>query len=206
MARTELDRMLAGDWYTCIDDELEGLRHAARAAVHEHNTLDPERRGAIAPALRELLGDVGPGVFVEAPFHCAYGFNIRLGDGVYLNAGCTVLDTAPVVVGAGSMLGPGVHIYCAQHHRDVEKRAAGLEIADPVEIGEDVWIGGGAIVLPGVVIGRGAIVGAGSVVVRDVAPGVVVAGNPARVLAEGPNGTGRNRRRRHRARDTRPGP
>ena len=143
MARTELERMLAGDWYTCIDDELEGLRHAARAAVHEHNTLDPERRGAIAPALRELLGDVGTGVFVEAPFPLRLRLQHPLRGRRVPERRLHRLDTAPVVVGAGSMLGPGVHIYCAQHHRDVEKRAAGLEIADPVEIGETCGSGAG---------------------------------------------------------------
>ena len=79
------------------------------------------------------------------------------------------------------MLGPAVQIYCADHHRDPVKRAAGLEQARPVTIGEDVWIGGGAIILPGVTIGDRAIVGAGSVVTKDVPEGATVRGNPARV-------------------------
>lgn len=182
MDQTERQKMLAGGWYTCIDDELEGLRMAARKAVHEHNIVDPDRRGAIGPALETLLGEIGQGVFIEAPFHCAYGFNIALGDGVYLNSGCTILDSAAVRIGARSMLGPNVQIYCAEHHRDPALRAAGQEIAKPVELGADVWIGGGATVLPGVTIGSGAIVGAGSVVVRDVPAGASVAGNPAREL------------------------
>jgi len=49
-----------------------------------------------------------------------------------------------------------------------------------VRIGSDVWIGGGAIILPGVTIGDGAVIGAGSVVTRNVGPGVIAAGNPAR--------------------------
>lgn len=119
---------------------------------------------------------------MEAPFHCAYGHNITLGRNVYLNAGCVILDTGPVRIGDGSMIGPAVQIYCADHHRDVEKRAAGLERALPVTLGRDVWVGGGAIVLPGVTLGDGAIVGAGAVVTRDVAAGARVAGNPARAL------------------------
>lgn len=55
----------------------------------------------------------------------------------------------------------------------------------PVEINDDVWIGIGAIVLKGVTIGAGARIGAGSVVTADVAPGAVVAGNPARTVEEG---------------------
>ena len=128
------------------------------------------------------MREFGADARIEAPFHCAYGFNIGLGDGVFINAGCTILDTAPVHIGARTMLGPNVQIYCAEHHKDAVKRAAGLEIARPVDIGEDVWIGGGAIILAGVRIGAAAIVGAGAVVTRDVAGGTTVVGNPARPI------------------------
>ena len=180
MALSEREKMAAGEWYRCLDDELEEMRKAARRAVHQHATMDPDARRAMAPMLRALFADVGADVTLEAPFHCAYGVNISLGDQVYLNAGCVILDTAPVTIGSRSMLGPGVHIYCAEHDHDPERRAAGWEIAKPVTLGADVWIGGGAILLPGVSIGDGAIVGAGSIVTRDVAAGQTVVGNPAR--------------------------
>lgn len=173
---------MAGEWYCCLDSELDELRARARRAVHQHNTLLPDERGNMAPALQALFDEVAADAFLEAPFHCSYGINITLGAGVYLNAGCTILDSAPVTIGDGTMLGPGVHIYCAEHHKDIALRRAGLEIARPVTIGKDVWIGGGAIILAGVTIGDGAIVGAGAVVRRDVAPGATVVGNPARVL------------------------
>jgi maltose O-acetyltransferase len=180
MTASEREKMAAGDWYSCIDPELDRLRARARAAVHEHNTLPPGQRGNMGPALAILLAGVAADSFVEAPFHCAYGINIVLGAGVYLNAGCTILDTARVRIGRSSMLGPHVQIYCAEHHKDVAKRRAGLEIARPVEIGETVWVGGGAIILGGVRIGDGAIIGAGAVVTKDVAAGTTVMGNPAR--------------------------
>ena len=177
-----LVRMTSGQWYSCLDPDLEALRETARAAAHQHRTMEPGSRGACAPLLKDLLGSFGPDCYIEAPFHCAYGFNIHLADEVYLNAGCTILDSAPVRIGSGSMLGPGVHIYCADHHRDRKKRRAGLEQAIPVTIGADVWIGGRAVVLPGVTIGDGAIVAAGAVVASDVAAGDRVAGVPARPL------------------------
>ncbi|AUX74850.1 MULTISPECIES: sugar O-acetyltransferase [Sinorhizobium] len=182
MTKSERKKMAAGEWYTCLDPELDALRASARRAVHEHNTMAPDERGRMASALEAIFAAVAADVFIEAPFHCSYGINITLGAGAYLNAGCTILDSAPVAIGDGSMLGPGVHIYCAEHHKDVALRRAGLEIAQPVTIGKDVWIGGGAIVLAGVTIGDGAIVGAGAVVTRDVAAGARVVGNPARVL------------------------
>lgn len=181
-ATSERAKMAAGDWYCCIDPELDSMRERAYDAVHEHNMLPPRQRGTVGPALAALLASIGREVRIEAPFHCAYGINIELADQVYLNAGCTILDTARVVIGRATMLGPSVQIYCAEHHKDPELRAAGLERARPVIIGEKVWIGGGAIILPGVSIGSGAIVGAGAVVTRDVPAGVTVAGNPARKL------------------------
>lgn len=180
MPQTERQKMAAGDWYSCIDPELEALRNAARTAVHQHNTLPPAERGAMAPALRALFAGVGEDVMIEAPFHCAYGMNIRLGDGVYFNAGCTILDTATVTIGDRTMFGPGVHIYCAEHHKDPALRSRGLEIARPVTIGTDVWVGGGAVILSGVTVGDRAIVGAGAVVTRDVGADSVVTGNSAR--------------------------
>lgn len=174
--------MEAGAWYTCLDPELLTMQERARAALHEHNISPPATRGPLGAALRALMRHVGDDVRIEAPFHCAYGCYISLGDRVYLNAGCTILDTAPVRIGAGSMLGPQVQLYCPQHHKDCASRVAGLEQARPITIGVDVWIGGGAIVLSGVSIGDGAIVGAGSVVTRDVPAGETHVGNPARPL------------------------
>ena len=178
---SERAKMEAGEWYCCIDPELDALRSMARRAVHAHNTAPPDERGAMAEELRTLLAAAGD-AFIEAPFHCAYGMNISLGNGVYLNSGCVILDTASVSIGDRTMLGPAVQIYCPEHHRDVALRKAGLEIARPVSIGKDVWIGGGAVILGGVTIGDGAIVGAGAVVTRSVAPGATVVGNPARPI------------------------
>lgn len=181
---TELEKMQAGEWYSCIDPELEALRMIARRAVHEHRVIDPDERGPIAPRLAAVFGSVGKDVYIEAPFHCAYGFNIEIGDGVYFNAGCTILDTGPVTIGARTLFGPNVQIYCAEHHRKADLRAAGQEIARPVKVGAGVWIGGGALTLPGVSIGDRAIIGAGSVVTHDVATGDLVVGNPGRPVRQ----------------------
>jgi maltose O-acetyltransferase len=182
MAKTEREKMAAGEWYACVDAELDALRTAAQTAVFEHNAMPPGERGDIAPALRALLGSAGEDARIEAPFYCPYGFNIFLGRRTFLNAGCTILDTATVRIGSNTMIGPSVQIYCADHHRTVEGRRAGLEIARPVTIGDDVWIGGGAIILGGVTVGAGAIIGAGAVVTRAVPAGARVAGNPARQI------------------------
>jgi maltose O-acetyltransferase len=177
-----LSEIADGRWYSCMTPELGALRDAARQACWRHATMDPALRGFCAPELAALFATIGERVFIEAPFHAAYGRNLALGDNVYFNAGCVVLDSAPVRIGRRTMLGPAVHIYCADHAHGLEERRHGLERALPVSIGEDVWIGGGAILLPGVTVGDGAIVGAGAVVTRDVDSGMRVVGNPARPI------------------------
>lgn len=177
---SEREKMEDGEWYTCLDPELDALRQKAREAVHQHNISPPSERPQMGALLADLIGSVGEEAMIEAPFHCAYGYNIHLGPGVYLNAGCTILDTGPVRIGAGTLIGPSVQIYCPEHHKHPEKRRQGLEFARPIEIGANVWIGGGSIILGGIVIGDDAIVAAGSVVTRDVEVGATVRGNPAR--------------------------
>ncbi|NKB28697.1 MAG: sugar O-acetyltransferase [Rhodobacteraceae bacterium] len=161
------------------------LRQKARNTCFQHRTMPPDERGDAAPALRALFARFGERCLIEAPFHCSYGGNIHLGDEVYFNADCVVLDSAPVRIGSGTMIGPGVHIYCPNHHPDVAQRRAGIEMSLPVTIGEDVWLCGGAQILPGVTIGDGAIIAAGAVVNRDVPEGARVAGVSARVLQPG---------------------
>ncbi len=170
--------MATEQWYTCFDDELEFPVVNARAAVHEHNALPPEKRGPMGAKLSALITAVD--AFIEAPFHCAYGLSISLGHQVYLNAGRTILDCAKVVIGDQNLLGPNVQIYCAQHHLDPAKRCVeGLEIAHPVHIGKRVWIGGGAIILASITIGDGTVIGAGCVVTKNAAAGEIVVGSPA---------------------------
>ena len=180
--RTEKEKMLAGERYNCLDPGLEVERQRARALLRRYNRAEAEpERQAI---LRQLLGQAGRNSIVEPPFYCSYGQNIYLGDQVYLNVLCTILDCNEVRIGHHVMIGPAVQIYTAAHDLQAETRIQGWEVARPVTIEDNVWLGGGAILLPGVRIGRNAVVGAGAVVSRDVPANTVVAGNPARVVRE----------------------
>jgi maltose O-acetyltransferase len=177
--RTEQQKMLAGELYR-VDPELAAAQLRGERLLRAYNATtaaDVEQRAALLSA---LLGAIGGDSVIRPPFHCDYGYNISLGDGVFLNFNCVILDVVEVVIGDGTQIGPAVQIYTADHPRDAETRKTGLEFGRPVRIGSDVWIGGGAIILPGVTIGDGAIIGAGSVVTRDVAADQTVIGNPAR--------------------------
>jgi maltose O-acetyltransferase len=181
--RTEKQKMLAGELYYANDAELEADRSAASAWMVRYNAAlgasDADRRAL----LWELLAEAGDGAVIRPPFHCDYGYNIRIGPGVFFNFNCVVLDVVAVTVGARTQIGPAVQIYTADHPRDPTLRRTGAEFGRPVLIGQDVWIGGGAIILPGVTIGDNAVIGAGSVVARDVPAGSTARGNPARISA-----------------------
>ena len=179
---SEWDKMLGGAHYDPSRAELVSARERARALVRRFNHAPPHDEQARRRAIAALLGRCGERVRVESPFHCDYGVNIDLGDDVYINVNCVVLDCARVRVGARSLVGSGVQLITAAHPIDATERRTGLEFAMPVTLGEDVWIGAGAIVCPGVSIGARSVIGAGSVVVRDLPADVVAAGNPCRVL------------------------
>ena len=183
MARSEWDKMLAGELYRPSAPEVQAESTAAKAWMIRYNAASALPADARRALLAERFAEVGPGVVVRPPFHCDYGSNIRLGADVFLNFGCIVLDVVEVAVGEGTQIGPAVQLLAADHPRDLAARREGLEFGRPVRVGRHVWIGGGAILLPGVTIGDGAIIGAGAVVTRDVAAGATVAGNPARPLA-----------------------
>jgi maltose O-acetyltransferase len=192
--RSEKDKMLAGELYRAVGPELAADSRRADRLLRAYNITgagEAERRATI---LAELLGAVGDRVVVRPPFHCDYGYNIRLGRETFVNFGCVFLDVAPIVFGDHCQIGPGVHIYAADHPRDPGLRRRGYESARAVRIGSNVWLGGGAIILPGLSIGDDAIVGAGSVVTRDVPPGATVAGNPAKILRPRPAAFGAVRR------------
>jgi maltose O-acetyltransferase len=174
--RSEREKMLAGEPYDAADPRLVQERRRARDLLRALNGSGD------AGIIRQLFGAAGEGVLIEPPFFCDYGTNIRVGDRVFFNFNCVVLDVAEVVIGSDVMFGPAVQVYTATHPMDYQTRRAGLELAKPVTIGSDVWVGGGAIILPGVTIGARSVIGAGSVVTRDVPEGVFAAGNPCRVL------------------------
>jgi maltose O-acetyltransferase len=179
-AKTEKQKMLAGEVYNCLDEELEADRQRVKAVLRRYNAAEDldERRAILAG----LLGGLGQNSGTWSPFYCVYGENIYFGDNVFLNYECVILDTNEIRIGNHIMIGPGVHIYASAHMLEAGPRNEGLEIARPITVEDNVWIGGRAILLPGVRVGRNSVVGAGAVVTKDVPQNVVVAGNPARVI------------------------
>jgi maltose O-acetyltransferase len=182
MTRSEKEKMLAGELYRPSAPEIQADQAATKAWLVRYNASLARPVDERHALLMERLGAVGKGAVIRPPFHCDYGFNIRLGADVFLNFNCVILDVVEVAIEEGTQIGPAVQIYTADHPRDPKQRSEGLEFGQPVHIGRCAWIGGGAIILPGLTIGDHSVVGAGSVVTRDVPAGATVVGNPARVI------------------------
>ena len=181
--RSEREKMLAGELYNPLDPELVQARERARDLCQDLNATrekdhEPRRR-----ILKELFGTGGESVWMQPPFFCDNGSNILLGERVFFNFNCVVLDVCQVTIGDFTLFGPAVQIYAATHPLEANLRRT-QESGKPITIGSDVWVGGGAILCPGVTVGSRTVIGAGSVVTRDIPAGVLAVGNPCRVLRE----------------------
>jgi maltose O-acetyltransferase len=169
--------MVRGELYDALDPELVRARDRARALCFRINGKPTPDRSD----LLELFGKGGDTVWLHPPFFCDYGFNVELGERVFFNFNCVVLDTCKVTIGDYCQFGPGVQILTPLHPLDAALRRK-EEYGKPIAIGADVWVGAGALILPGVTIGARSVIGAGSVVTRDIPEGVLAVGNPCRVV------------------------
>ena len=180
---TERQKMLTGEMYDPFDRELVAGRERARDLCQTLNSTREAQLEERRRILTELFGTGGDSVWMQPPFFCDYGSNIELGERVFFNFNCVVLDVCPIRIGSYTLFGPAVQIYTPMHPMNAEQRRL-KEFGKPIEIGSDVWVGGGAIILPGVTIGSRTVIGAGSIVSRSIPDGVFAAGNPCRVIRE----------------------
>ncbi len=180
--KTEKEKMIAGELYRPTDEHLVNERHAARVLFQEFNASNEEQKVKRVKLLQNLFQSTPENLYIEPPFYCDYGYNIRLGKNVFVNYNCCILDVSTVSIGDNAMFGPNVQIYTATHPLAYKLRNSGVEYAKPIVIGDNVWIGGHSVICPGVTIGNNVVIGAGSVVTKDFPDDVCIAGNPARII------------------------
>jgi maltose O-acetyltransferase len=176
------ERMLRGELYLADDPELgvDAIRCDRLLAAFNATRADQgdERR----QVLEDLLGAIGERTVIRPPLFMDYGYQTTIGPRTFINFNAVIADVGRVTIGADVQIGPNVQLLTPTHPLDPEIRRSGLEAAEPITIEDNVWLGGGVIVLPGVTIGHDTVVGAGAVVTRDLPPGVLAVGNPARVV------------------------
>ncbi len=186
---TEFEKKQSGQIYDARDLELRKQQNRAKNLMQTYNSLPADNMEERSRVLSELFGQLGRNARVNQPVYVDYGYNIHLADNSFMNMHCTLLDTASIVIGENTVIGPDVKIYTAFHALDGAERfwieengtAAIKTQTAPVKIGSFTWIGGGSIILPGVTIGDNVVIGAGSVVTGSIPDNAVACGNPCRM-------------------------
>ena len=176
------ERMLAGLPYKAWLDGLEEERLEYKKKIYDFNLLPPDEQSKIPEMLKNILGKTGENIFIEAPFHCDYGWNIEVGENFFANYNLTILDVGKVTIGKNVQIAPNVSVYTAGHPIHPDSRNSGYEYGLPVTIGDNVWIGGNTVIMPGVSIGNNVVIGAGSVVTKDIPEWCVAVGNPCKAV------------------------
>lgn len=142
----------------------------------------PERQ----ELMHRLFPTMGEGSRVEAPLTAVRPHLVSIGRNVVVMPGCLMMSAGGITIDDGAMIAANVQLITNNH--DLTDRQ--IITCRPIRIGKNAWIGAGASILPGVTVGDNAVVGAASVVTHDVAPGTVVAGNPARFIKRVPEEDG----------------
>ncbi|HEX05374.1 MAG TPA: sugar O-acetyltransferase [Bacteroidetes bacterium] len=120
---------------------------------------------------KEIFSSIGSNLEIWGNFFCEFGENITIGDNVFLNSNCVILDLFKVSIGDNTSIGSNVGIFTSNHALDPKERMDHIEYGAPISIGKSVWVGGNAVLLPGVDVGTGAVIAAGSVVTENIPPG-----------------------------------
>lgn len=159
-----------------------GQRDTAFAAISQLMSLWPGITGSYLRIAfyRSAMAECSPDAFIG--FGSIFSQqDTTIHDGVYIGPQCNI---GRCEIGRNSLLGSGVHILSGKNQHRFDNQHIPIKdqggVFTKVCIGADCWIGNGAIILAD--LGDQCIVGAGAVVINDVPPGVIVAGNPAKII------------------------
>ena len=184
-------KISAGVLFCPGDPELRAIKRKAHNLNTQYNATFEDETEKRAEILKELVGEMGEGSFIQGPIAFHYGIHSHIGKRFFGNFNLTIQDDASVTIGNDCNFGPNVTIVTPIHpllpeERKVLYNSAGepkrLCYAKPVVVGSDCWFGANVVVCPGVTIGDGCVIGAGSVVTRDIPAHSFAAGNPCRVI------------------------
>ena len=187
----------AGDWRTWwvkrrwyernrrLGRRLRINRHMARCGAFIRYPVE----GEVLEALDSGRLEIGRHTLLEPGCWLTLGpeAEIRIGSGCFLNRGTMLAAMERIEIGDHVMFANGCFVGDSDHRHDdpdVPVTAQGFVARGPVRIGDNVWFGVNCVVTGGVEIGDRAVIGANSVVTRDIPPGVIAAGAPAKVIRE----------------------
>lgn len=187
----EEKRIFAGVLFKPGAPELKAIKLKTHKLNQDYNRLYEDQTEERAAILRQMLGSIGEGSFLQGPITFHYGIHTQIGKNNFINFNFTCQDDGPVIIGDNCNFGPNVTIVTPQHPLLPQERRwmldengapAHLCYAQGVTIGNDCWIGANVTICPGVSIGDNVVIGAGSVVTRDIPADSVAAGVPCKVI------------------------
>lgn len=192
MTREE-EKIMSGVLFKPGDAELRAIKLRTHNLNLDYNRCYEDETEKRETILRQIVGKMGEGVFIQGPIAFHYGTHTTIGDRFFGNFNLTIQDDAPVTIGNDCNFGPNVTIVTPVHPMLPNERKAMLDrdgnvchvcYAKPVVIGNDCWFGANVTVCPGVTIGDNVVIGAGSVVTRDIPSNSFAAGVPCKVIRE----------------------
>jgi len=170
--------ILVGEWQAAE----AVLADNASAIAYFH--LDNDRRNSAIPLLdlRHVNARIEPGAVIREKVEIGERSIIMMGAVINIGAvvGAGTMIDMNAVVGARALVGENCHIGAGAVLAGVLEPPS----ADPVIIEDNVLVGANAVVLEGCRVGKGSVIAAGAVVVNNIEPGVVAAGQPARVIKQ----------------------
>ncbi|MDR1448476.1 MAG: hypothetical protein LBI63_05955 [Candidatus Ancillula sp.] len=182
---TQYEKAVSNNWYIYAADPSLGKRIGeVLHALDELNDLSKQADDDLAfNKLRELVPGIDKTCSIVFPIKIEYPEQFEVGASTFINNNFENCSSGYIKIGKNCFIGPHARFYTPNHHpHDVNLRREGWQYDAPITIGDDVWFGGSVVVCPGVTMGSNVVVAAGAVVTKDVPDGVLVAGNPARIV------------------------
>ncbi|KAJ5151117.1 uncharacterized protein N7482_010369 [Penicillium canariense] len=165
---TEREKMLRGELFVSFTPDLIAARNRCKYAYTRFNNAGEVPRRRLVELWRDVIQDKTPlppqlddpvaddelfknEPWIEPPVKADYGFNVIIGENVFINSNCVFIDSLPITIGARTLFGPSVSLFAGTHPVDpaVRNGMEGPEMGAPITIGEDCWIGGNVTILPG---------------------------------------------------------
>lgn len=150
------------------------------ALAHPLFALSPRPLWSWRRMLLRLFGaQIGPNAHIYPTVRITMPWNICIGPSAAVGDRAILYALGQITIGARATVSQGAHL-CAGTH-DIRQPHRPL-LTPPIRVEDDAWVCADAFVGPGVAVGQGAILGARAVLMKDAAPGSVLAGNPARLI------------------------
>lgn len=178
---SEYEKQLNGEWYDSTVEEIKSLQAKSRELNREYNNEPSAEKREII--LKKWFKQVGENCYIEPNLFCDFGCHVILGNNVYFNTNCTILDSGIVEIGDNTMIGSGVQLCTPTHPINSQRRLQkSNEKAKPIKIGKNCWLGSSVTVTGGVTIGDNVVIGAGCTINRDIPSDTLVKHNSDNII------------------------